>query len=66
MGGSQEALLVDRNRVPLFVLRNGVVRRDGINMESLKQYFPEAYEKCKKTIVYTTFSTKVAKTKKRK
>lgn len=66
MGGSQEALLVDRNRVPLFVLRNGVVRRDGINMESLKQYFPDAYEKCRKPIVYTTFSTKVAKMKKRK
>ena len=47
-------------------MKNTLVKKDGVNMDALRQYFPEAYDKCRKQSVFTKFSTKVAKAAKSK
>lgn len=66
MGASQEARLVDAAGVPKVIVKNTLVKKDGVNMDALRQYFPEAYDKCRKQSVFTKFSTKVAKAAKSK
>ena len=66
MSGSQEARLLDRNNNPLVIVKNTLICKDGVDKDSLKQYFPEAYKKCYKPSIYTKFSTKIVKDRKAK
>ncbi len=66
MGASREARLVDLDGNAQVILKNTPVFRDSVNLDSLRQYFPEAFEKCRRQTAFTSFSAKVAKKEKKR
>lgn len=66
MGGAQEATLVDASGNPMVKVKNSAVSRETVDMDALRTYFPEAYEACKKTSIFTRFSMKDLTAKKKK
>ena len=66
MEGAQEARLLNADGEPLFIVKNTLVTRDGVDLKTLKEFFPDAYKACRKPSMSTRFSTKAAKPKKKK
>ena len=66
MEGAQEAHLINADGEPLFIVKNTLVTRDGVDLKTLKEFFPDAYKACRKPSMSTRFSTKAAKPKKKK
>ncbi len=65
MDGAQEAQLTDKDGAPMVTIKNTLVRKESIDIETLKQFFGDAYEKCRRVSVFTRFSTKPYKPKKK-
>ena len=56
LGASTSGSFVDQDGHTVLTIKNAPQKRTSIDAKKLKQFFPDAYEECAKTSVFTKFS----------